>query len=98
MAARKPGRGARDWLGGVLAAWSNRLLYGDGHDIIIRDPNGRAICVISAPGGYVATGPAAPYTFECCGWNADQDDENPVVAAALAQTHEPGPAQEGTVG
>lgn len=66
VSAREPRRGFRDWLGGILSQWADRLIYGDGHDITIRDGDGNWICTISVPGGYVAAGPTGPYTFECC--------------------------------
>lgn len=67
MSAREPGHGPRDWLGGVLSRWADWLLYGEGHDLIIRDGDGEEVCTISVPGGYVAVGPPEPYTLECCG-------------------------------
>lgn len=66
VGAREPGTGLRDWLGGVLSRWADRLLYGDGHDLVIRDGDGRWVCTVSVPGGYVASGPVGPYTIECC--------------------------------
>lgn len=66
MNACEPASGLRDWVGGLLSRWADWLLYGDGHDLVIRDGEGSWVCTVSVPGGYVASGPVGPYTIECC--------------------------------
>lgn len=66
MTVRTPGHGPRDWLGSVLSKWADRLLYGDGHTLIVRDGNGNEIFNLTTSGGYAASNPPPPYTLECC--------------------------------
>lgn len=69
MTAREPKPGPREWLGSLLSRWADWLLYGAGHDITIRDGDGHEVFSIAIQGGYVARGPGAPYSFECCDFN-----------------------------
>lgn len=66
MNARTPSRGLRDWLGGLFSKWADRLLYGDGHYLVVRDGAGNEIFSVGTSGGYCASHPPPPYTFECC--------------------------------
>lgn len=66
MAAREPSDGFRDWLGSLLSRWADRLLYGDGHLLILRDGDLNDIFTIHLSGGYSCQLPSHPYTLACC--------------------------------
>lgn len=66
MSAREPGNGFRDWLGGLLSRASDWLLYGQGHELILRDADGAEILNVCCTGGFISVGPPEPYTLECC--------------------------------